>query len=62
MNLEAVTIQDCLDMQRRKGMDTILVASHVMGFEKEIGSDKELVQTKRFPVEVEASAGRDTNE
>ena len=33
MNLEAVTIQDCLDMQRRKGMDTILVASHVMGFE-----------------------------
>lgn len=62
MNLEAVTIQDCLDMQRRKGIDTILVAGHVMGFEKEIGSDKEPVQTKRFPVEVEASTGRDTNE
>lgn len=49
-------------MQQRKGIDTILVAGHVMGFEKEIGSGKEPVRTKRFPVEVEASTGRDTNE
>ena len=62
MNLEAVTVQDCLDMRQRKGMATILAAGHVMSFENEIGSDKEPVQTKSIPVEVGASAGRGTNE
>lgn len=51
MNLEAVTIQDCLDMQQRKGVDTILAAGHVLGFEEANGRDKATPKKETFPQE-----------
>lgn len=34
MNLQAVTIQDCIDMFAMKGMVAIINDSEVVGFEK----------------------------
>lgn len=35
MNLEAVTIQDCIDMYEKKGLCAIINSGKVVGFEKE---------------------------
>lgn len=49
MNLEAVTVQDCLDMRQRKGMATILAAGHVVGFEEADRKNKSTPEKETSP-------------
>lgn len=36
MNMESITIEDCLDMHYRKGKETIINDGKIIGFQEEI--------------------------
>jgi len=37
MNMDAITLEDCMDMFEKLGKTTIIISGHVIGFQKESG-------------------------